>query len=369
MCGIYGIAKSPKPYTSRQYQIVRKVVREIAIASESRGAHSSGIARIGANPRIYKSLLPSSKFVDTKEYNEAVKSLHNDTYILLGHTRFATEGAIIKSNAHPFRVGETIGAHNGCVYNIAEMQTTLDKQCPVDSQLIFKAIDDNDNIQDAVRDFDSDFALSFVKKNPMVLYLCRESNRPLHVAYVPQLKTLFYASEQRFIEDAFDKYGIKVEIIGLNKNTLYTYDVAKFDDVKSNVEKTEFEYESRVYQFNINNYANKWNSFDDYQYDDKYLNYWYGDLYDDCYEAPLDADEFAEWEDEQKNMLCLDFGGRPSSWWFDKSECEWYHWSQTTNEILTLPQIIQKWEDNGVSFDLDDNNEQLLLEENYESKR
>ena len=90
MCGIYGIAKSPTPYTSRQLKVVKKVLRDIAIDSESRGAHSSGIARVGANTRIYKSLLPSSKFVDTKEYNQSVKSLKDESYILLGHTRFAT---------------------------------------------------------------------------------------------------------------------------------------------------------------------------------------------------------------------------------------------------------------------------------------
>ena len=47
---------------------------------------------------------------------------------MLGHTRFATEGAIVKSNAHPFRVGDVVGTHNGCVYNVKEMETQLDKQ-------------------------------------------------------------------------------------------------------------------------------------------------------------------------------------------------------------------------------------------------
>ena len=236
MCGIYGIAKSPTPYTKRQHKIVKKVLREIATDSETRGSHSSGIAKVGTSTRVYKSLLPSSKFVDSKEYNNAVKSLIDESYILLGHTRFATEGAIVKSNAHPFRVGDVVGAHNGCVYNIKEMQSKLDKQCPVDSQLIFKSIDSNDNIQDAVKDFDSDFALSFVKKNPMVLYLCRETNRPLHVAYIPELKTLFYASESSFIDDALAMHNIKADVYSLNKNTLYAFDTAKFDNIKTNVE-------------------------------------------------------------------------------------------------------------------------------------
>ena len=98
--------------------------------------------------------------------------------------------------------------------------------------MIFKAINDNDNIQEAVKDFDSDFALSFVKSNPMVLYLCRESNRPLHVAYIPSMKTLFYASESEFIEDALIANNIEADVFSLNKNTLY----AKYTNLYFNKE-------------------------------------------------------------------------------------------------------------------------------------
>ena len=56
MCGIYGIAKSPTPYTTKQLNIVKKVLREIAIDSETRGSQSSGIARVGSSTRIHKSL-------------------------------------------------------------------------------------------------------------------------------------------------------------------------------------------------------------------------------------------------------------------------------------------------------------------------
>jgi len=322
MCGIYGIAKSPTPYTNKQLKVVKKVLREMAVDSESRGAHSSGIAKVGANTRIYKSLLPSSKFVDTKEYHDAVRSLKTDSYILLGHTRFATEGAIVKSNAHPFRVGDVVGAHNGCVYNISEMQTKLDKQCPVDSQLIFKSLNDSDNIQEAVQNFDADFALSFVKKNPMKLYLTREENRPLYVAYVPSLKTLFYASEDSFVEDALVKNGINdVDVYSLNKNTLYAFDTAKFDNIKTNVEKTQFKYDSRVYHYTLNNYATSWAS---------------------------SVEEDEEWEpiipqqyiDDEKEHLAQVYGGSPEEWFWDDVGQEWMFHDRETGQILTEDQVV-----------------------------
>ena len=46
MCGIYGLATSPTTYTKRQFKTVKKVLREIAVDSETRGAHSSGIAQV-----------------------------------------------------------------------------------------------------------------------------------------------------------------------------------------------------------------------------------------------------------------------------------------------------------------------------------
>ena len=338
MCGIYGIAKSPTPYTSRQLKVVKKVLRDIAIDSESRGAHSSGIARVGANTRIYKSLLPSSKFVDTKEYNQSVKSLKDESYILLGHTRFATEGAIVKSNAHPFRVGDVVGAHNGCVYNIEEMQGKLDKQCPVDSQLIFKAINDKDNIQEAVKDFDSDFALSFVKKNPMVLHLCRETNRPLYIAYVSEYKTMFYASESAFIEDALFDSGIKnVDVYSLNKNTLYSFDVSKFDDIKMNVEKSLFDYTSRVYQWKLNTYPTTTS-----------VNYAWSTLSN---QTKIDfEDDNDDWHNERKSQESIELAQmtktHPNSWFYEPEDDSWFHVNPDTGEISSEETMFDRmWGD------------------------
>lgn len=340
MCGIYGIAKSPTAYTKRQRKVVKKVIREMAIDSETRGSHSSGIAQVGTETRIHKSLLPSSKFVDTKQFNQSVKSLQTGNNILLGHTRFATDGAIVKSNAHPFRVGNVVGAHNGCVYNIDEMTTKLGKQCPVDSQLIFKAINDSDNIQDAVKHFDSDFALSFVKDNPNILYLCRESNRPLYVAYVPSLKTLFYASEEGFIEDALDEVNIKTEIVSLHKNTLYAFDTTLFTDKQTNYSATKFEYDSREYNFNLNSYG-----------------------WDDNEWQPIIPQQYVE--DEMRHLAEL-YDTKPEQWYYDESEDEWmchvdgYVVSESVMSEMWYEREEQEWAESQLQLQWEDTDEELV---------
>ena len=56
--------------------------------------------------------------------------------MLLGHTRDSTRGAVSERNAHPFRYGNIIGAHNGVVVNFDELMIETTVRYPEDEAMI-----------------------------------------------------------------------------------------------------------------------------------------------------------------------------------------------------------------------------------------
>jgi len=56
------------------------------------------------------------------------------------HTRWATQGAIISENSHPFAMGDLVGAHNGIVSEHEILNATYGRSFAVDSMHIFQHI-------------------------------------------------------------------------------------------------------------------------------------------------------------------------------------------------------------------------------------
>jgi hypothetical protein len=67
---------------------------------------------------------------------------------LLGHTRFATVGAKTLENAHPYRIGHIVGAHNGSVSNWMTANQTHGRECQVDSMHLFHHLHDKKPLGD-----------------------------------------------------------------------------------------------------------------------------------------------------------------------------------------------------------------------------
>lgn len=101
MCGIFGAIGKVNVTT----------VRSLALANRVRGTDSLGF--FNSAGKICKDAGdPIETLGDAKTiaYLEASRK----AWFVVGHTRHATQGAVSRRNAHPFKYGSIIGAHNGC---------------------------------------------------------------------------------------------------------------------------------------------------------------------------------------------------------------------------------------------------------------
>lgn len=119
MCGLFGFSLTrPVPYLGEW----------LGMLNDSRGGHSWGYFSLDSNyPEIQRGMgkffLKNHSLPDMKR--------------MVGHTRWATKGAIVVGNAHPFEIGPITGSHNGMVYNHEVLNTVYERDFDVDSMHIF----------------------------------------------------------------------------------------------------------------------------------------------------------------------------------------------------------------------------------------
>jgi len=161
MCGLTG-------YTGNSIASP-KIIQAIQLANDSRGGHSSGyydgkefVKCIGKNS---KQLIPHMKKLNTT--------------IFIGHTRYSTHGETTIPNQHPFQYGKVIGAHNGVLQNYIEVGEEYKcKETEVDSQMIFKVLNKQNNDTSLLGKFSGALATLFEVDGK--LYTYRKGN-PLWV--------------------------------------------------------------------------------------------------------------------------------------------------------------------------------------------
>ena len=110
MCGIIGYIGKEK--------CIPKIISGLE-ALEYRGYDSAGIAYIKNNKVIIKK--EKGKIINLKNN----LNFDEETYLGIGHTRWATHGEASKINAHPHNIGKWTIVHNGIIENYAELKLEL----------------------------------------------------------------------------------------------------------------------------------------------------------------------------------------------------------------------------------------------------
>lgn len=215
MCGLVGLAGEPSVKMENMFKDMLNI-------DVVRGAHSTGIAAVTTqgNVKIAKDTLLPPHLLETSEGKEIFRGFN---FVLMGHNRLATKGAINAENAHPFKVGDIVGCHNGTIRGQWRLPDAKDFDS--DSHNIMHSIN-KIGIEETWKVLDGAAALVWWNSDECTLNFLRNSERPLY--YLMFKNQIFWASEPWMIHVARTRAGLEYsKETELKPNTLLSVDFKK----------------------------------------------------------------------------------------------------------------------------------------------
>lgn len=207
MCGLVGCAGNLNGKHD-------KVLKQLLVLDALRGEDSTGIAAIQKHTndvRVAKQLGNPFELFQYKPFEQA---LQKSNRVLIGHNRYATQGAVNRRNAHPFEFDSLVGVHNGTLSSKHKLADAKDFQ--VDSENLYHHIDKY-GLDSAIKElggFNNAWALVWWDKDMETLNFLRNEERPLFWTRSNDMECLFWASERWMLESVLMRNEIKhTEII------------------------------------------------------------------------------------------------------------------------------------------------------------
>jgi predicted glutamine amidotransferase len=292
MCGIFGIMVYPKNRQNEELQFIKELATNLALENQARGSHATGIATFGKNGHdVLKHNIGADEMTATATWwNFLDKNISDDTYNVLGHTRYATQGSpSVNDNNHPIVTASAIGVHNGWINNDAKLfkEENMFRLAQVDSEAIFRLADkqignEREDTKVMAEKLAGVYAVAFVKKNEPHIMNWFRNNNPTTFAYIPELNITVFASLESYIKSALTTTNAsvyyetgfsvseQVEYFSPNQDTIMQFDVTENTPVQQLAQEPLKFKESYDYDYSYG-YGGGWSEEDeDWYYEWKY---------------------------------------------------------------------------------------------------
>ena len=207
MCALFGFLDYGHSVSAR---VLQKLVQLLANASEVRGTHACGIAyNQGKQLTVYKRPKPAHKLH---------LRIPNGTRVVMGHTRFTTQGSQkMNYNNHPFRGTVDVPfalAHNGVLYNDGQLR--MEKNLPAtpietDSYIAVQLIESQHNLSfESLRymaeEVCGNFVFTVLDANNALWFV--KGDNPLYLIHFPDLGLYIYTSTPDIMTTALQRSAL-----------------------------------------------------------------------------------------------------------------------------------------------------------------
>ena len=218
MCGLIGVLVGPRERTRREFADIANLFSRLLVLSEHRGPHATGAALVATagDLLVEKAPMPAHLFVGTDGYRRLCEQVDTRTTVLMGHTRWPTQGSHYDNENNQPLVSLTRSSvaltHNGHIPEVSDYfeRFHLERKWEVDSEIVLRlACQHLGGRGSSISAFLQNLglvaghlaAVLVTSAQPdKVLFIRRD--RPLHVAWHPACRVLLYASEIPILRQA-----------------------------------------------------------------------------------------------------------------------------------------------------------------------
>ena len=234
MCGLVGI------YGKDMGVAQGDVFHQLLHTDSLRGEDSTGICLVGTQgEKIFKELggVNNLYFHNWRQTDALGRFSLVSEFLAMGHNRAATKGLVNRENAHPFKIGDIIGCHNGTVSDWDIVNFEGYEKYEVDSQIIFSELNKTKDIQSIWSNVEGAMTLTWWDSSDRTFNIASNGKRPFSYVIDQTGKTFYYASEDWMLYGILKRNNVKFDgMYDLTPNVHYKLSFDEEDLVR--IQKT-----------------------------------------------------------------------------------------------------------------------------------